>query len=334
MQAGTGRVKRPTVVDVADRAGVSRQTVTRAMNDMTGISVETKARVLQAAKDLKYRPSRFGRGLVVGQQQTLGLVIEDLTNPYFPELAVGVVDAAAAAGWTVVVTDSAHSPGDTAGFFAGLTAQVDAIIGYIRVPPSDYDDVFGDLPVVAFESTPESGSRGVVEIDFAPGLALAVDHLRQTGRKRIVMVDAGTPTEPSGRALHYADAMMARRLQPHTVFEDATPGGAVRAIADVLREVPDVDALIAFNDIQAFGLIKAAQHAGLQVPEQCAVLGMDGLGMGVYSTPELSSLDLDIAQVGRIGVELATQMYSGALPPSGPEVHRLVHHSLLVRESA
>ncbi|BDZ50728.1 hypothetical protein GCM10025867_29690 [Frondihabitans sucicola] len=130
------------------------------MNDMVGISSTTRERVLQAAKELHYRPSRFGRGLVVGHRPTLGLVIEGLTNPYFPELADGVVEAASRAGWNVLVTDGSHDSSNPVRFLRDLAAQVDAIIGYLRIPAVDFDDVFGDLPVVQLEDQPSPGSAG------------------------------------------------------------------------------------------------------------------------------------------------------------------------------
>jgi DNA-binding LacI/PurR family transcriptional regulator len=334
MTTGAGRDRRATVIDVAAAAGVSRQTVTRAMNDMAGISAATKQRVLQAAKDLKYRPSRFGRGLVVGHQLTLGLVVEDLTNPYFPELAAGVVESATARGWNVLVADGAHRPDDPQSFLRSLTGEVDAIVGYIRVPPVEFDDVFGDLPVVALEGDAEAGSRGVVSLDFGPGFDLAVDHLERSGRQTIVMVDAGTRAEPSARSADYVAAMRRRGLEPHVFFEPEGDGAADRVVREIQGALPEVDAMIAFNDLHAFGLIKAAQRAGLDVPARCAVLGVDGLSMGVVSSPELSSLDLDIEAVGRVAVELVTGIHAGDLPPSGPEVQRVVSHTLLLRESA
>ena len=87
-----------TINDVAAAAGVSRQTVTRAMNAMPGIMPATKDRVLAAAQRLRYRPSRFGRGLVKAEHRTLGLVLDDLTNPFYPELASAVIGAAGRAG--------------------------------------------------------------------------------------------------------------------------------------------------------------------------------------------------------------------------------------------
>ncbi|MFC8597124.1 MULTISPECIES: LacI family DNA-binding transcriptional regulator [unclassified Isoptericola] len=330
----TGGAKRPTVLDVAARAGVSRQTVTRAMNDMPGISVATKKRVMTAAKELRYRPSRFGRGLVLGHQLTLGLVIDDLTNPYYPELAASVIATAATRGWSVVIADTAHSPNGVPASLKSLAGQVDAVVGYLRVAPADYDGIFGDLPVVTLETSPVPGHRGVVELDFGPGMRAGVAYLHGRGHRRIALVDIVGPGSISERQRHYRAAMTELGLEPTVYFAEQSVDGGIRAAQAMLVEDPHVDAIIGFNDIVAFGVMKELARAGVHVPRQCAVLGIDGLPIGRISTPELSSLALDLGEVGRLGVELAVQMHSGALPSSGPAVHRSVSHSLLLRESA
>jgi len=329
-----GVTKRATVLDVAARAGVSRQTVTRAMNDMPGISAATKQRVVAAAKELKYRPSRFGRGLVLGHQPTLGLVLDDLTNPYYPELAASVITTAADRGWSVVVADSAHSPNGVAAALKSLVDQVDAVVGYLRVPAGDFDAVFGDLPVVALESRPEPGQRGVIELDFGPGMRAAVAYLRGRGRQRIAMVDIGGPGLVSERDRHYRAAMTELGLEPMVYFAEQSVDGGMDATRAMLAESPGVDAVIAFNDIVAFGIMKELARSGIDVPGRCSVLGIDGLAIGRISTPELSSLALDLGEVGRLGVEMVIRMHAGSLPPSGPAVQRTVSHSLLLRESA
>ncbi|MET4783467.1 LacI family DNA-binding transcriptional regulator [Glaciihabitans sp. UYNi722] len=326
--------RRATVLDVAAAAGVSRQTVTRAMNDMSGISASTKVRVLAAAKELKYRPSRFGRGLVLGHQPTLGFVLDDLTNPYYPALAASVVSTAADRGWNVLISDIAHSPQGVSDLLVGLAQQVDAVIGYIRVPGSDFDQVFGNLPVVALETKPEAGHRGVIELDFGPGLREAVQYLHGSGRQRIAMVDAGPPEVPSIRGEQYLAAMAELGLDPLMVYGEQTVDGGQEGGAALVDAAPDIDGIIAFNDHMAFGVMKALRHRGIAVPAQCAVIGIDGLELGRISTPELSSLALDLTEVGRLGVDLVTRMHAGELPASGPEVQRTVHHTLLHRESS
>ncbi|MDQ0925936.1 DNA-binding LacI/PurR family transcriptional regulator [Pseudarthrobacter sp. W1I19] len=121
------RTRRATILDVAAAAGVSRQTVTRAMNDMPGISPATRERVQQLAADLGYTPSRFAKGLVQGARISLGLAIPDLTNPYFPAFASSVVEEATQRGWNVVVDDFGHGSGSALDAVARLAPQVDAV---------------------------------------------------------------------------------------------------------------------------------------------------------------------------------------------------------------
>ena len=106
----SGTVRRSTIIDVAQRAGVSRQTVTRAVNDMPGISAATRERVLRAAQELNYRPSRFGRGLVEQGPTTLGVLIKDLSNSFFAELGAAVVRRSARHGWNVVLAETDNAP--------------------------------------------------------------------------------------------------------------------------------------------------------------------------------------------------------------------------------
>ncbi|MDN6400113.1 MAG: LacI family transcriptional regulator, partial [Brachybacterium sp.] len=144
----SGMSRRVTIIDVAERAGVSRQTVSRAMNDLVGISAETRERVLAAATELNYRPSRFGRGLVEQGPITLGLVVEDLSNAYFAELGAAVVRACAPYGWNVVLADALHAPHPER--VAGdLARRVDALVGY-GVLTADIRGT-GGMPVVQLD---------------------------------------------------------------------------------------------------------------------------------------------------------------------------------------
>src|SRR6478609_6947533 len=123
--------KRATILDVAAAAGVSRQTVTRAMNDMAGISRETRERVQGLAAEMGYTPSRFAKGLVQGSRTSVGLAIPDLTNPYFPAFASSVVELATQRGWHIVVDDYGHGGRTGLDAVEHLAPHVDAVIGYL-----------------------------------------------------------------------------------------------------------------------------------------------------------------------------------------------------------
>ena len=186
-------MRRPaTINDVAAAAGVSRQTVTRAMNAMPGISAETRDRVLAAARELSYRPSRFGRGLVKADHRMLGLVLDDLTNPFYPQLASAVTGAAAAAGWNVVLTDMTHAA-DRETLLADLSRQVDAVIGYLRLDPDIQSRLFAGVPVVEIDPTRRQPLHGAVTFDLRPAMRDLVRHLAGQGVRRPLMVDQAAP---------------------------------------------------------------------------------------------------------------------------------------------
>jgi len=323
--------QRATINDVAAAAGVSRQTVTRAMNGMPGINPATKDRVLAAAKQLRYRPSRFGRGLVKPDPHTLGLVVDDLTNPYYPELASAVIGEAAKQGWNVVVAETIHAAGRDE-LLAEVAGQVDAILGYFRL--SDDHDQFGDLPYVQFDTDPGTQVSGV-ELDFRPAMADLVDHLLDRGVRRPVLLDVSPPGPLSRRGQTFVELMRDRGIDPPVtqVTENSMAAGAEGSRA-ILRDHPDADAIMAFNDIAACGVLKTLRHARIEVPKQVRVAGFDGLSLGTYVSPELTTLALDVHGVAAAAVGLALGMTAGEIPRSGRRARRRVRYRLVVRESS
>ncbi len=346
MSPAAGSAARParadpaTINDVAAAAGVSRQTVTRAMNDMAGISDDTKQRVLTAARALSYRPSRFGRGLVKPGPSTLGLVIDDLANPYYPELAAAVIGFAADQGWNVVLADAVHAR-NRRRLVLDLAQQVDALVGYVGLGPAagrdrvDRDDL-GGLPVVRIDpDTPAPVQFGAVVLDPDAAMVEMAAHLAAVGVRRPVMLDAGPPGQSSGRARHVAVSLAAHGLACAVWSAgEATVVAGAQGADELIVHGPPFDAIVAFNDAVALGALQACRRHGVDVPGAARVIGMDGLSIGTYVTPQLTTLALDMAEVARHAVELAVGMRQGELPWSGPEVHRRVAHRLVVRESA
>ncbi|MEV4937420.1 LacI family DNA-binding transcriptional regulator [Streptomyces zaomyceticus] len=335
--------KRASIIEVAELAGVSRQTVTRAMNDMPGISAETKKRVLEAAEKLRYRPSRFGRELVQQSTRSLGLVVSDLANPYFSELASEVAKISAANGWSLIVMEK--HPGPEAGKreLRALAGQVDAVIAYADLTAPDIDSVFGSLPLVlldTFEQTLDALSpahpRSALSIDLEPGLAQAIDHLVAGGRSRISLVDIAYPMGKSVRNAVYTRLMHERGLEPHVITieskdDDLSVG---RCAVEIALDAPDPpDAIIAFNDLSAFGALKELKVRGVSVPDTCAVVGIDGLKIGAFVEPELTTLRLDFAAFVQMAFDSVTQMYNAPADGPLPQIRKYAAHELVIRKS-
>ena len=332
-QARRPRDRRATILDVAAAAGVSRQTVTRAMNNMAGISAETRERVQRTAAELGYTPSRFAKGLVQGARTSVGLAIPDLTNPYFPAFASSVVEAATERGWNVVVDDYGHGTGSAADAAARLAPQVDALIGYLAPHPDEAQALMGRRPVVALDS-PGAGTAGGISFDYLHAARLALTHLAATGRRNIVFLDTDQGHPANGRSA--AAAMVAQQAGVQLALIHAHPSaaGARAAVALLAANGERPDGILAFNDVMAAGALKALQESGVAVPGDCSVIGMDGIPLGELLTPELTTLSLDLRAVGRAAVGLLDGLLSGSIQDRGPEAYLTLQHQLIVRQSA
>ena len=326
--------RRAGIMDVAARAGVSRQTVTRAMNDMPDISEETKQRVLAAARELHYRPSRFGRGLVTRTSPTMGLVVVDLRNSFWAELASHVLDAASQKGWRVLIAETAH--GGRAGV-ENLADQVDPIVGHLELSDEEIETSFGPIPVVLYEREWTPASRALVEVDLRDAVAQLIDHLRSRRRRRLAMLDWSLSERESERAAQFRHAVARYDEEPRVLLThtDADPDLDVagNAAEKAMELWPDTDALVCFNDVVAVGVIKRLTALGIGVPERVAVAGIDGLQLGQVVIPELTTLQLDFDEIAGYIVDLVDRIASGKAPLRGADVRRRVSPALQVRQS-
>lgn len=319
-----------TIIDVADAAGVSRQTVTRAMNDMPGISAATKARVLAAAKELAYRPSRYGRGLVGHRQRTIGLVVDDLTNPYYPQLAAAVVTSATRRGWNVVLAQKAGAADEHA-LLADLVAQTDVVIGYPRLADGEEQNELAGVPFVRIDAA-EQSLGGAVELDVITAMHDLVDHLIERGARRPVLLDVGDTDTPTDRGRIFLAASEARGVPAvRTTCERKSFASGTEGARALLGAHPDVDAIVAFNDMVACGAVRALHEAGIDVPGSVRLAGCDGLDLGALVTPPLTTLAVDMEQVAETAVEMAIGMHAGTVPLQG--ARERVPYRLLVRGS-
>ncbi|MEV7458190.1 LacI family DNA-binding transcriptional regulator [Arthrobacter sp. KFRI-F3372] len=327
------QVRRATILDVAAAAGVSRQTVTRAMNDMPGISASTRERVQQLAAELGYSPSRFAKGLVQGARTSLGLAIPDLTNPYFPAFASSVVEEATQRGWNVVVDDFGHGSGSGLDAVARLGPQVDALVGYLGASSTEAQSMMGRRPVVVLDF-PSGQAAGLISFDYAYAAQLALERLKSVRRRRIAYLDADLEGPATTRGLAVAAAAADAGLEL-TLRRSADSASAAReAVRSMLEHDGRIDGLLVFNDLMAAGALKALHDAGRRVPEDCAVIGMDGIPLGELVTPELTTLSLDLRAVGRAAVDLVDNLISGRLQAGSPDSELVLKHQLVLRQSA
>lgn len=330
--------RRPTIIDVAARAGVSRQTVTRAVNDMPGISAQTRERVLEAAAELGYRPSRFGRGLVQQGPTTLGILVEDLGSGFFADLGSALVRSASRRGWTAQVAETVHAP-DPREVPRQLGRTVDALVGYGELGGPVVGGI--GLPVVRMDGQPaDAVDCGVVVLDAEQAMADLAAHLHRSGARAIAVVDRA-PHTPSRRALQLLRALGVQADDPAASGGEAREPlltavdpheGHERFLQDLRAD--GIDTVIAFHDDLAVRLLRALRRLGLRAPEDMRVVGVDGLEIGRLVTPELTTLEVDREAIAEETTALVAGMLEGSVLLGGEEAVRVIPFRLVVRDSA
>jgi LacI family transcriptional regulator len=272
-------LSKATIYQVAQLAGVSIATVSRALRDSDLVTPQTRERVQQAARELEFTPSRLGRSLAEGRHAANGIVFPDLVGPYYAEVVLGYEAAAAAFGSSVVIL-ATHGRDDAASAVRDLAARVD---GLTVMGQTVGDDVVTGLartglPMVLLARDPVPGVDTVRARNDRTARAL-VEHLHTHGHRRFVFLGdpAGSP-DVAGRYRGVVQGLRSRGLDlpgpvPLTGFDLEAGHAAARGLLRGRRP----DAVICANDEVALGVLLAAEEAGLDVPGDLAVTGWDDL---------------------------------------------------------
>jgi LacI family transcriptional regulator len=312
------RKRRVTVEDVARAAGVSLMTVSRAINGREGLGEETRARILTLARELGYHPSQIARSLATRQTTTLGLVVPDVSNPFFAHIARGAEEAAYESGYSVFLLNSAEEAArERAALDSLWQKEVDGVIlCSSRLPQADlqiYFDWFPRIVLVNRELEMPQPNVATINVDDRAGAERAVRHLIESGRKRIAFL-AGPETSVSGqRRLAGYQAGLAAFSRPFEArwlehCPPTTPGGLEAALR-LLNAYPEVDAILAYNDLVAVGALQACQEREQRVPEAVAVIGADDIPLASLVQPKLSTLRVNQYEIGRTTIALLLEMF-------------------------
>ena len=328
---------RISIADVAREAGVSRQTVSRALNGKGEISDATLHRVQEVIDRLDYRPSSIARGLATRHTRTIGLVVPDIANPFFADIGRGADDAAHAAGYSLLLCNAVEDPDREAELLRTLEQR--AVDGVVlcssRLPEQALADLVKRHDAVVLINRSLAGCSNVC-VDDARGAALVVEHLLGSGRRRIGLL-AGSQISHSSRerARGYARrcSRQARiRIRTLTSRCDSPDiDGGYRAALSLLSARPDVDGLICYNDLVATGALRACAELGRRVPDDVAVAGADDILLASLVTPALTTLRVDRQAIGAS----ALQMLLDQLHNASDVCNTLVYQpELIVRASA
>ena len=322
--------RRPTLHDVAARAGVSKSLASLALQGSPKVAPASREAILAAADELGYRPNRTASSLVRQRTHTIGVHILDLHNPVFAEILDGVQEAVRGHDYsTLLVTGNADPVTERTEITRLLESRVEGLVLIAhRLSDEDLSAIAAEVPtvVVTWRTDGIPGLDSVAGDDVA-GAQLAVDHLVSLGHSHIAHISGGDNRIARERRSGYEQAMVAHGLDPRVVDGAFTEQGGY-AGTEIAVDA-GATALVVANDLAAIGALAALRARGLRVPDDVSVVGYDG--MRLLDSLDLTTVAQPLADMGRAAADLLTDRIAH---PARASVHREVETRLVARGSS
>jgi DNA-binding LacI/PurR family transcriptional regulator len=292
------------IKEVAKRAKVSTATVSRTINEPDKVRPRTAERVRRVIEELNFYPNTHARTLVSGRSRMLGLIISDITNPFFPELVKNFEDQAMERGQEVIISNTDYNPKRMAGCIQRmLERKVDgvAIMTSETEPQLLAELARRGVPTVLLDTATDGPKSVTIRIDYAQGIREAVDHLVTLHHDRIAFI-SGPLHLQSARARYTAflTALRAHGIvpEPNMIEEgDHRIDGGAAAMNSLLRLPSRPTAVIASNDLTAIGALGVMYEAGLKVPDDISLVGFDDILFAQLTQPPLTTVRVSRAEL-------------------------------------
>ena len=334
---------KPDIRTVAALAKVSIATVSRTINQSPAVSQKLAQRVWQAIEQLNYFPNTHARSLVSGRSRILGIIVENITNPFFPELIASFEEIAVAHGYEILVSSTNNNAELlTSCVRRMLERKVEgvAVLTFGGEEPVLDQLAIHNMPIVLCEFHLEDPKVSTILLDYSAGIHAAVAHLVELGHKRIGFL-AGPHVLHSAltRLNAFKQTMRESNLEVHRswIIEcDHTLKGGVIGFSKLMALKSRPTALLCSNDMTAIGVLRAVYMAGLRVPEDLSVIGLDDIDFAEFTLPPLTTIRLsrqELAKAAFDALRLQAEAPSNAEDRTVLQREFLVSTSLVVRGS-
>ncbi|HLT57665.1 MAG: LacI family transcriptional regulator [Limnochordales bacterium] len=320
-----------TIYDVAREAGVSLATVSRVINNSPYVKPATRQRVQETMARLGYEPNLVASALMTKRTGLLALLVPDISNPFFAEVAWGVEDAAAHLNYNCVICNVGDDTEKQARYVSVLRRK--GIDGIIFATAAHDDRLVLNLekrryPITLMARDVPSAAVNRVLTDDQAGAALAARHLLELGHRRMAVITEPARIHSSGqRRQGFAAALQPVGVEPTVIEADGSDIAAgLRASQHLLSLNPRPTAVFCANDMLAIGVLQAAAAAGVRVPQELSVVGFDGTPLAQIASPPLTTVVQPMREMGRVAVQLLIESLQNGKEPQrvvlDPYLHR------------
>ena len=327
----------PTLYEVAAAAGVTLATASRSLTGAYGVHSETRKRVMETAAKLNYKPNRFARALVTGHSNVIGLVVSDVRNPYFSEVARGAEDAAYGAGFDLMLCNSDLDPAKQMHYANSLMEKrVEGIIMNSVANLTRKEQTYiaeSGVPVVLLSNPNHETVFSTVSAESERGGELAAEYLLAQGHRHMIYFTGPKQhANLSKRVLGFLQAVrrFGRGAEASVIHGEHTIAGGYEMAKTFLRNPGQITAISTANDAVAFGVMKTAIEMGVRIPEDISLVGFDDVELASIVQPPLTTIRQSKYEMGAAAVDIILRLAAGK--DHTPE-HRVFGVELIERSS-
>ena len=332
--------KRSTIADVARTAGVSMMTVSRAINQKPGVSAKLRAKILALADKMDFHPNNVARSLATKQTRTIGLLVSDITNPFFAQIAHGVESTAYDFGYSVFLINTMESAERELSATNSLMRQrIDgAVLCSLRQSEKSLHKTIGQFSAAVLlnrELRSPVPNLVTINVNDQRGAQIAIQYLLKKGCRKIAYIAGPTDSISNKRRLKGYRAALGSAGIPFNpqMVESGMPDteGGRSAAAALLARQRRVEAIYAFNDLMAVGAMQVCQESGRDIPGDVRIIGVDDIPLATIIRPQLTTLHLNLASIGSLAMRTLIDIIQGK-EPSAQAIQ--INSELVIRDSA
>jgi LacI family transcriptional regulator len=325
--------------EIARRAKVSTATVSRAINRVPTVDPQLAKRVWKVVDELGYYPNTQARALVSGKSRIFGLVVSEITNPFFPEIVQTFEELAVQNNYEILLTSTVH---DTTRMKSSVRRMIERRVDGVAILTFGMEESLLDdlrlrkVPLVFVDVGPDAARVSNIRIDYQNGIRQAVQHLAALRHTSIAFV-AGPPhlksAETRKEAFRQAMSEIGLPVPPEmVVVGDHTMEGGMRALAELMRLPDPPTAVFCSNDMTAIGVMREAYDLGIKVPHDLSVVGFDDIRLSEFITPPLTTVRMSQTELARIAFQALMNDVTEEAAISGRKEY-LLSTSLILRRS-
>jgi len=325
--------------EIARRARVSTATVSRAINRIPTVDPQLSKRVWKVVDELGYYPNTQARALVSGRSRIFGLIVSEITNPFFPEIVQTFENLAVESNYEILLTSTVHDPRRME---LSVRRMIERRVDGVAILTFGMEDLllehlrFRKVPLVFVDVGPDTPHVANIRIDYQSGIRQAVQHLAALRHTRIAFVTGPLHLKSAlARKSAFVQSMAEIGLPANLIVEgDHTLEGGMGALTKLIGRENSPTAIMCSNDMTAIGVIREAFDHDINIPSDLSVIGFDDIRLAQFTTPPLTTVQMSQAELARLAFRALMNEVSQVSPNHRMSEYRLITNLILRRSTA